>query len=263
MGAQTSQSLAATRDFVASAHGDAMAMAQGLFAAAVGLSGSQALQSQLSDSSTDVVLRQKLATTAFATLSDEVKDLISRAVALRWSRAEDLQAALEDMAIRLCALSDSESTDLVGELLAISDFVHSNADVELGLGSKRASPQARATLMKAFTSSQVSPQASAIAQHLVTDPRGRRIGAMLYTAAEVVADQHGKGLAIVRVATPLNDAQNAHIEAVLEATFHRPHYVAERIDISVVGGARIRVGDTVIDGSIASRLKDLRTQLAG
>lgn len=263
MGAQTSQSLAATRDFVAGARGDAMAIAHGLFAAAVGLSGSQALRSQLCDSSTDVALRQKLAESAFATLSDDVRDLVSRAVALRWSRAEDLQAALEDMAIRFCATSNSESADVVGELLAISDFVHSNADVELGLGSKRASAQARATLMKAFTDSHVSPEAAAIAQHLVTDPRGRRIGAMLYTAAEAVADQNGKGLAIVHVATPLNDRQNAHVEAVLQDTFHRPHYVAQRIDPSVVGGARIRVGDTVIDGSIASRLKDLRTQLAG
>ena len=35
------------------------------------------------------------------------------------------------------------------------------------------------------------------------------------------------------------------------------------IDDSVVGGARIRVGDNVIDGSIATRLSDLRNTLAG
>jgi len=31
----------------------------------------------------------------------------------------------------------------------------------------------------------------------------------------------------------------------------------------VLGGVRVRVGDTVIDGTIASRLADLRLQLAG
>jgi F-type H+-transporting ATPase subunit delta len=86
---------------------------------------------------------------------------------------------------------------------------------------------------------------------------------MLDHAAETVADQSGKGLAVVDVARPLNASQKSSIEALLVTRFGRPHYIAQRVNPDVVGGARIRVGDTIIDGSIAHRLQDLRGKLAG
>jgi F-type H+-transporting ATPase subunit delta len=263
MGAQTNQSLAATKAFVAGARGDAMALAEGLFAAALALSSSPPLRNQLADASLDESLRQKLADKAFASLSTDVKALMSQSVELRWSRPEDLLMAFEDMGIRLAAQSAGDSADVVGELLAISTLVHGNADVELGLGSKRAAASARSALMKKLVGTKVSTQAAAIAAHLVADPRGRKIGAMLNHAAEIVSDEHGKGLAVVHVSRALKPAQRSQIDALLANRFGRAHYLAEQVDTSIVGGARIRVGDMIIDGSIATRLQDLRTKLAG
>jgi len=114
-----------------------------------------------------------------------------------------------------------------------------------------------------LVSGKVSDPTVAIVSHLVRDPRGRRIGAMLQTAAEVVADQSGRGLALVTVARPLSSTQRSSIEQLLEARYGRGHYVAQVINPDVVGGAKIRVGNDVIDGSIQTRLLDLRTKLAG
>jgi F-type H+-transporting ATPase subunit delta len=151
----------------------------------------------------------------------------------------------------------------VGELLAISSLIHTDPEVELAVGSKRASSQAKATLVSALIGGKVSPEAEAIVRHLVSDSRGRRIGRMLMNSAEIVADQGGKGLAVVSVAKPLSAAQHTHIEQLVEKKYQRPHYIAQQSDDSVVGGARIRVGDDVIDGSVATRLQDLRMKLAG
>jgi F-type H+-transporting ATPase subunit delta len=262
MGAQTTQSLLSAREILASYHATSE-LAAALFAAAVGLSGSSALRGALGDSSADQTRLQSLAQSAFASLSTDAKALIGELVSLPWSNSHDIQAALEELAIRTLARSSGDSTDLVGELLAVSRVFHQDPDLELAVGSKRASASAKARLVSALLRGKVSPGTEAIVRHVVSDPRGRRILGMLKDAAKIVADQDGKGLAVVSVARPLNTQQLAQIEALLQKKYQRPHYIAEEIDSLVVGGARIRVGDDVIDGSVATRLHDLRMKLAG
>jgi len=262
MGAQTSHSLERAREILAR-HGASLPLAQQLFAAGLGLAGSGSLAHALTDSSAEPKAIQNLAKAAFAALSPDARSVIGELVELRWSHPNDVGAALEELAIRSCAEGADKSTDLVGELLDISEIVHSTAELELGLGSKRATPSSRAALISAVFGGKISPEAEAIVRHLVADPRGRRIGAMLQRGAEIVADQHGEGLAIVRVAKPLSVSQRDSISAMLLERFDRAHYIAQQIDDSVMGGARIRVGDNVIDGSISTRLHDLRNALVG
>jgi F-type H+-transporting ATPase subunit delta len=262
MGAQTTHSLVKARLSLGgySATGE---LAASLFAAALGLSGSKALRGALGDSSADQKTLQGLAKRAFASLSTDARALIGELVTLRWSSPNDLQAALEELGIRALAEVSGGSSDLVGELLAVSQLIHADPEVELAVGSKRAPAQAKAKLVGALIGGKVSVEAEAIVRHLVADPRGRRIGRMLMNSAEIVADQGGKGLAVVSVAKPLSAQQLGHIDELVQKKYHRPHYIAQQIDASVVGGARIRVGDDVIDGSVATRLQDLRMKLAG
>ena len=102
-----------------------------------------------------------------------------------------------------------------------------------------------------------------IVRHLVQSPRGRRIGELLGGAAETVADAEGSFVAIVTAASPLAPAQLKALTATLTTQYGREPRIAVRIDPSVLGGLRVQVGDEVIDGTIASRLTELRLQLAG
>jgi len=262
MGAQTRRSLDQAKHVLAGHQAMSPELAANLFAAALGLSGSKALRRALTDSSSEPSRRQELARGAFASLSTDAKKLLAELAILPWSHADDLQGALEDLGIRVLAAT-SKGIDLVGELLAVSKLAHSDAELELALGSKRASGEARAALAGSLIAGKVSPQALAIVQHLVNDPRGRRMGAMLSAAAETVADQAGTGLAMVTVAKPLTASQRASIQALVKKKYGQEHYLAEVINPDVVGGAKIRVGHDVIDGSIQTRLLDLRTKLAG
>ena len=262
MGAQTRQSLERAKTLVPASASATADLASALFAAALGLSGSKSLRSALTDSSVDVSSRVALATSAFASLPTAAKKIIGEVVAMPWSAPEDLQEALENLGIRVSAQA-APKDDVVGELLAVSRVVHSDPDLELALGSKRASGAAKAKLIQALTKGKVSHATSAIVSHLVSDSRGRRIGAMLSHAAEIVADQGGKGLAVVSVARALKPAQKSTISQMVSKRYGREHYLAEVINPDLVGGAKIRVGNDVIDGSIQTRLVHLRTQLAG
>jgi len=63
-------------------------------------------------------------------------------------------------------------------------------------------------------------------------------------------------------AVALSDAQRGELEAALAKRFGAKVKLAYRIDPSVLGGVRVQLKDTVIDGTLARRLELLRQRLA-
>jgi F-type H+-transporting ATPase subunit delta len=159
------------------------------------------------------------------------------------------------------ARSASASTSIESELFAFGTAVNSNAELELAVGSKLGSPAAKASLVSALVGTKVSPQTAAILEHLVQQPRGRRIAALLSGAAATVADEAGLVIATVTTAGPMDKKQLTRLASSL-ATGGRELSINHVIDPSILGGIRVQIGDQVIDGTIASRLNDLRLQLA-
>lgn len=65
----------------------------------------------------------------------------------------------------------------------------------------------------------------------------------------------------VTSAIPLDDAEAAHLVAALKRRFHNDIQLERSVDPAVLGGAIIDAGETVIDGSLKSRLAKLETAL--
>jgi F-type H+-transporting ATPase subunit delta len=65
----------------------------------------------------------------------------------------------------------------------------------------------------------------------------------------------------IDTAFPLTDAQGADLKAALERRFGRKIETTVNVDPSLGGGARITVGDTVIDGTIEAQLAAMANQL--
>ena len=90
----------------------------------------------------------------------------------------------------------------------------------------------------------------------------RRIGELVRYASTIVAEAFGHTIATITVATPLAADQTARLEKALSARYGTTIRINELVDPAVLGGMRVQIGDDVIDGSIATRLTDLRLQLA-
>ncbi|MBS0381260.1 MAG: F0F1 ATP synthase subunit delta [Proteobacteria bacterium] len=65
----------------------------------------------------------------------------------------------------------------------------------------------------------------------------------------------------VRSAVPLDDAQAQRLVDALKRRYHSDIELERSVDPAVLGGALIDVGETVIDGSLKSRLAKLETAL--
>jgi F-type H+-transporting ATPase subunit delta len=62
-------------------------------------------------------------------------------------------------------------------------------------------------------------------------------------------------------AVAVSDEQRAAIEATLDKRFNRKIRLSVQIDPNLIGGARLQVGDRVIDGSVRTGLDKLATAL--
>jgi F-type H+-transporting ATPase subunit delta len=69
-------------------------------------------------------------------------------------------------------------------------------------------------------------------------------------------------VAEVHVAAPLSSGQRARLAALLAAAYGHDVHLNMVIDTELVGGMTVRIEDELINGSIASRLAELRRDLA-
>jgi F-type H+-transporting ATPase subunit delta len=60
----------------------------------------------------------------------------------------------------------------------------------------------------------------------------------------------------------MSDAQQAKLAAALKTRFKRDIRMSTSIDPALLGGAVIRAGDLVIDGSINGRLQRMASELS-
>ena len=75
------------------------------------------------------------------------------------------------------------------------------------------------------------------------------------------AEAEGTLEATVISAKPMSDAQQQEMASALKARFDRDVVLKVEVDESMVGGAIIRAGDTVIDGSVRGKLEKFATAL--
>ncbi len=67
----------------------------------------------------------------------------------------------------------------------------------------------------------------------------------------------------VTAAAPISAAQTEQMRQALERRLKRRVLIGTAVDARILGGAVIRAGDLVIDGSLTGRLKRMASELAG
>jgi len=242
-----------------------LATAEALFGASAVIGASSQLRSTLANPAIDNVAKSALVAQVFGKSFDKsAASLLDVVVAQRWSSGDDLVSGIEDLALRAAASSVTSSGAIESELFAFARAVSSDADLELALGSKLGNPDAKASLARTLlTKAKALPATTLIVASLVRSPRGRRIGSLLSSAADTIADQGGCLIATVTSAQPLSAAQLKAVSSTVASLYGRDAVLNVTVDARTLGGVRIQVGNDVIDGSVASALAELRLQLAG
>ena len=262
MGSASREALSTSRSALAGLGGKAtLATGEQLLAAGRVLGTSFQLRAALADPSGDRDAKLSIVGAVFASIDESARDLLGVIVTNTWSTEDELLAGIEEIGIRVLAGSASNG-EIENELFSFAAAVESDAGLELAVSSKLGSESSKAALVERLLGGKASAQTIAIVSHLVQQPRGRRINELLRFATSVVADEAGLAVATVTTASAISPAQLTRLSSALAANYGRGLRINHVIDPSLVGGVRVQLGDEIIDGSVASRLNELRLQLA-
>jgi F-type H+-transporting ATPase subunit delta len=243
------------------------ALAAELYSAAELLVSEPRLRRTLGDPSTDASARGELAKSLLrGKLSDEALDLVGTAVAQRWSSPWDLVDALEisaDDTLLSAAEQQGKLDDVDDELFRFERILADGGELSAAFDEAGVEPARRIALLNSLLSGKVNPITLELLTHAVSSTRKRSLQLAIDDLIEASAARRARSVARVLTASELTSEQEARLGRALTDIYGRQISVRTAIDPNVKGGLVVRVGDEVIDGSVAARLAAARAALAG
>jgi F-type H+-transporting ATPase subunit delta len=118
------------------------------------------------------------------------------------------------------------------------------------------------TRLLASVLADVSPQVMAFVRALSADGDLNKLDTICEEFESLVVRRSKYVLAHVRSAVPLTDDERTALEQTLAQRFGGSLETEYEVDPALIGGVVVRVGDEVIDGSLAGKLSALRERLA-
>lgn len=239
-------------------------LADELFAV-VGLLESQpALRKALSDLTAPEDARRQLADSVLGgQVSAGALAVVKSAAGLRWTTSGALVAALERQGVRAllgAAQTGGELDQVEEELFRFSRIVAADPALRAALEDRAASLTGRQQLVAELLDGRARGTTVTLAQRAVRATE-RTFALTLEAYLQLAAEQRRRAIAEVTVARPLTDVQAARLRAALSAQVGREVTLQVNVDPAVLGGVRVKLGDEVIEGTVAGRLHAAERQL--
>jgi F-type H+-transporting ATPase subunit delta len=119
----------------------------------------------------------------------------------------------------------------------------------------------RQAIVEDLLGGKASPTTTQLVSFVVGSGRGRDLPAIIGKLVERAAGEKQRAVAEVRSAIPLDDDQKHRLAAALANATGKQVEVKVIVDPSVLGGIVATVGDQVIDGTVRTRLDQLKSLL--
>ncbi len=164
----------------------------------------------------------------------------------------------------LLELSDHHGvTDAMAEELAdLSALLTDNADLRRLLESRVIGREERTLMIQRLFEGKMSDALYRFIQVLNRKNRLDALQRIVLAYTAMLAARSGRVTVQAFTATPMDPAAADHVRGAVAAAFDgREIELSQIVDESLIGGLKLRVGDQLIDGSVATQLKLIKRNM--
>lgn len=147
------------------------------------------------------------------------------------------------------------------EILRFAQAVEANDELRSTLSDANIPAASRQQIVEDLLGGKASDVTTAAVSLVVGAGRGADLPAIARALVTKLASAQGREVAEVRSAVALTDDQTQRLAASLKQATGKDVDVRVTVDPSVLGGIVTTIGDTVIDGSVRSRLAQVKTHI--
>lgn len=170
--------------------------------------------------------------------------------------AEKVSSYAEALVAVVQAEGDLAATE--DELFAVAQALAGSDELREVLADRRIPAARRQQIVEDLLGGQAAETTVALVSMVVGAGRGSDLVRIIEAAVERSAGLRNKAVAEVRSAIALSDDQQQRLAEALRQATGRDVTVKVIVDPTVMGGLVTRIGDEVIDGSVRTRINQLR-----
>ena len=242
-------------------------LADELFAVASLLDNQGQLRKTLADTGQPAEVRDGLVRQLLGSrVSELTVDILLMVIGRRWSSDADMLTAIEmlaDQAAFTVAEADGTLDTTEEELFLFGRALDSSSALQMALTDPAQSSTTKAAIVRDLLSGRSTEATDKVLQYAVGHLHGRRIDAVVDDLCTLAANQRERVVADVRVAAPMDEAQERRLADILSRLKGRTVRLNVAVDPSLLGGVMVTIGDEVIDGTVSSRMEQARRAVLG
>ncbi len=156
------------------------------------------------------------------------------------------------------AKAEDELERVEDELFTIAQALDDSPELRSTLTDPQLPMEKKQALIDDLIGGRASSLSVDLVQLIVSQGRSSELSDIARALVKAAAASRDKAVAEVRSAVPLDEETIERLAAALGRATGKSVEVKVVVDESVIGGIVARVGDTVIDGSLARRVDSLR-----
>ncbi len=156
------------------------------------------------------------------------------------------------------ALAENALSEVEDELFRLARVFEANEELRSTLADPHLPASRRQQIAEDLLQGKASAATLAIVSMIVGTGRANDLPKIADELVQRSANTTGAAVAEVRSAVPLTDEQLARLTQALASRTNREITVKNVVDPTVMGGVVTRIGDSVLDGSVRTRLNQLR-----